>query len=365
MIKKAALYFLIVVVINLACGCAQSQSEKGLTNQDAMASTSPYIGNSDNSESVSAALESMPKSISMKLKASNSTEIEVNASISLPNIGELYECTLRPTAIEKLPSLIATCFGKEADLVKESIDEYQYKYILINKDAPAGTLNAFATLDVFTRDQSLSFTDYRSDLNGDIINQVDAPNCNISRDQAIAMAIDYLHALGVENPVLIDAFTLKNIKEGQKGFYYMRFCPVFFNMPYAQGITSGGGSPDVRSVPVAALAISDDGVFSVNGRFLYTVVDPQKLQSILSVQGILDKVEFYLQSGLISNIAPLPIETISLEYFSSMNADGTCSLRPVWAIRADRSKMKQEWLEQGLYRINLFIYADDGTLASL
>ena len=115
---------------------------------------------------------------------------------------------------------------------------------------------------------------------------------------------------------------------------------------------------------MVSIAISDEGVFSVNGRFLYTMQDAKRVETALNIEGVFDMLAFYINTGLLSNIAPLPVE-ISLEYISAMTVDGGYSVRPVWVLRSDPDKMRQEWAQDDMYLMNLVIYADDGTIAAM
>ena len=279
---------------------------------------------------------------------------------------ELYTFSLTPVAMSKIDSIIRAVYGNEASDIQESKDgDYQLSYRLINQNAAPGTLNAFASLDIFPKDQSIAFIDYRRNINGEDVEDWNAPNCNLTRDDAIEQAADFLEALGVQSPVYIEGSAVRSTRQNEKGYYRLIFTPMYHSIGFAMGVTGGGGSMLMPSYPKVSMAISDEGIFSLNGRFLYEAKNEKRVESPLDSQAAVEKLILYINSGLISNVAPLPVESITLEHFAMISADGGYTVRPVWAIRSDPSKMKLEWYQAGMYLMNLFIYADDGSIAAM
>ena len=279
---------------------------------------------------------------------------------------DLYTFSLIPVAINKIESIIQAVYGNEASNIQESKDgDHQLSYRLINPNAVSGTLNAFASLDIFPRDQSIAFIDYRRNINGEDVADWNAPNCNLTRDDAIEQAADFLESLGVPSPAYIEGSAVGGTGKNGRGYYRLIFTPTYHSIGFAVGVTGGGGSMLMPSYPIVSMAISDEGIFSLNGRFLYEVKNEKRVESPLDSQAAVEQLILYINSGLLSNVVPLPVESIILEHFAMISADGGYTVRPAWAIRSDRGKMKMEWNQAGMYLMNLFIYADDGSIAAM
>jgi hypothetical protein len=85
----------------------------------------------------------------------------------------------------------------------------------------------------------------------------------------------------------------------------------------------------------------------------------------MTLDELIERLQFYLESGLFDKMPPLPISSISLEMISAPKSDGSFSVRPVWVVQTDRRAVKFEWQQAGLFGLNLKIYADDGSIASM
>ncbi len=302
------------------------------------------------------------RTLQLTLQNSQGKKLEIDVQ-DIQEPAKLYRFDIAPVGLERIQSTIDTLFGEEAQMLVEKEVDGSPLYLLPDPQGKPGTLGAFASFSYFFGDNSISYIDYRRDLNGGEVEGINAPNCALTFEQADEKCQNFLERLGMEAPFLIAGGPRVASGKETKGFYFFQYTSAFDGISFTRSTMCTGANDTMY--PFASIYISDEGIFSVGGNFQYERRNVEPIEDFVSLDELIERLQFYLESGLFDKMPPLPISSISLEMISAPKSDGSFSVRPVWVVQTDRRAVKFEWQQAGLFGLNLKIYADDGSIASM
>lgn len=302
------------------------------------------------------------RALQTTLQNSRGQTLEINVKdIQIPT--QLHRFDLLPNGLKLLSSTKEALFGAEAQDLTEKTEDGRYSFLLPDPQAKPGTLGALATFDYFAGVNSMNYTDYRRNLNGTETDGVNAPNCALTFEQADAKCRAFLEKLGLESPSPIAGKPQATAGKEVKGFYHFEYTPAYDGIPFTRSPAYSGFNTVM--FPMASIFISDDGVFSVSGSFQYDRQNVEPIPDFMNLDTLIERLQFYLESGLLEKMAPLPVSSIRLEMTTAEKGDGSLAVRPVWVVQTDPNALRFEWQQTGLFWLNLKIYADDGSIASM
>lgn len=282
-------------------------------------------------------------------------QLEISAPISNDN-PDAVRFSLIPSAIEMIPLLLEKLFENDSDLQNLS-DEFYIKYAVMNPNPQAGQSDYIKSLGVSLRDQHVNYLEVDKNINGDVVAYENSKYTKLLQSEAIDRAAKLLAELGMQRPTLVKAETCENAA-AQKGFYHLVYTSSYYNRNFVDGHTSHHAQ-----YPLVSCNISEEGIFSLNGKFLYRLSNKVEQVEIMPVVTLIPLIEPMLDI-VMYDAAPLPIESITLENYSVIEEDGSFNVFPVWVLRSDESKMTGDFLKEGLHPLCLILNAESGELIS-
>lgn len=161
-----------------------------------------------------------------------------------------------------------------------------------------------------------------------VTEEIQAPNCKISREDAIEQCNQFLSKMEFSN------FAVKKIssqvcKNGnKKGYYQIIYSFTFDNIEFAQ--KNGIGDPDSIG---CTFSIGDEGIIDVRGYFFVDLVKSDECNQLLNFPDIMKTLE--MQINNYSKMLPfttdvIEIKSITMEYLTKSISENNIEFKPVW-----------------------------------
>lgn len=155
------------------------------------------------------------------------------------------------------------------------------------------------------------------------ITELDAPGVGLTAEKAAEEAVRYL-----EEYSFFD-FRPWNILAGDQpatgdksGYYIISMQPVCGGIP-----VSVKHDPETPGLSTTVL-YSSDGIFHIQGSFLFSMSDSTEIEKIVPFSAVLDKFKSGFTAFAIGD--HIEVNRIIFEYFPKMNKNGSYTLSPVW-----------------------------------
>lgn len=356
----------ILILVLFLSGCAQPPEQIKVDGVDkAKNSADVQIASLGESASVSEILSTLPAHVDQTLTGKNS-ELAISATVVVPPVDTIYSATLSPK-IPDSDTILSACFGDQAkNAVKKTSEDTSKNEYNMYKDNSNSVVEAFLA---WSDDGSLFYVNL--ELNDKYPNQIevaseDAPNCKLSRADAIKMAKDLLSKLGIE----MDTIDINNVgsqvsDEGAgKGFYIISFTRQYFQIPFVDP----SSLPTSMYIPSGTMAVCEEGIISAQGQIFMEAVNEAPIKSIVSIEDIISIIPGMMDTK-INTKKDTPIDTISLNYVLKTDEKGLPRLTPVWVFDIDQKAARlvitddKEYLARAA--MDLFFSAETGQLEAV
>jgi len=359
--KKLIVILILTIFLS---GCAQPPEQIKVDGvEKAKNSAEVQIASLGESASVSEILSSLPVHVDQTLTGKNS-ELAISADVVVPSIDTFYTAELTPK-IPDSDTILSAFFGDKAKnaIKKTSEDTSKTEYNLY-KDNSNSIVEAYLSWSV---DGTLFYENLK--LNEEYPDQIEvdsenAPNCTLSRADAINMTKDFLSKLGKDT---VDIYSVGSEVSDQgkgKGFYFVSFARQYFEMPFADP----SSLPTTMYVPGGVVAVCDEGIISAGGQVFLEAINEIPIKSIVSISDLISIIPGMMDTR-INTQKDTPIKTISLNYILKTDEKGLPRLTPVWVFDIDQKAARQVITDDNEYlaraAMDLFFSAETGQLEAV
>lgn len=339
---KIFVHFIVATMLTVGCSAPPDRItvdgvEKAISDSETAAIAQ------DDIQDTAEVLSNMPERVDATVQGTHSALL-IAANVPPVQVKSIFTAMLQPQFFSE-EALVGACFGEKADQAvrvdgESSIVEYR-----LPGTTPMGIAAQFISYnngEFFYVNQELD-TMYSGEIESDL---VDAPNCGITREQAMRTAKEYLAGLGVDS-IYVHTVKSKVSDQGNgKGFYVLSFTTEFFGIPFAgSGATTAG-----LNSPRGNISISDQGILTISGNFMFRAIDAAPVEKILSIDDILKLIPSMMDKK-IKTQADTPVEEISLRYIVKLNENHYPQLIPVWVFDINQDKAKEIIQDDEIYFI--------------
>jgi len=341
---KRMLSLLLILLLFMA-GCAAAPDKITIDGVDKAISQSEEAAmDLDVETDIASVLEALPDEINTTIQGENST-LSIAAKVQPVNIDSVYTAILQPITYDE-EKLINFCFAEQApNAIRDGSqqDQGSVEYY-IWEDETAGQI---AALDLYSNGELFYYSDtlaaqYSSE---DKAQQENAPNCSLSKEDAILFAKNYLAGLGIDSIDITKATAYVADHGAGKGFYSLRFHRKLFRIPFVARGTTAGMNP-----PQGTMFVAEEGVITLSGNFMFEAVNSTPIDQILSLEDILSLIPNMMDTR-IKTQSDTPVEEISLRYIVKANENDDPKLVPVWFFDIDQEAAKAVIGDQDEYLI--------------
>lgn len=291
------------------------------------------------------------QSVKLTLKTEKN-HLDINAVI--PDVPQdASRVTLVPNAAQNYTKILQAFFPDSMDQLTDVSDEYYLRSAIISSSPMPGKSSYLCDLTVFRNDQHLIYDDTEHDMSGDCVDTVDSRFASITREEARIYAEEFLKQLDLDVK-LAKAETCENSK-AQKGYYHFIFIPQYNSLPIYEGTTN------IVAYPQIFVDIGDNGIFSLNGKFLFDA--EKETTTIVPIDEIIKQINQKLDL-LINGKEFLPITKIELMNYSNPVDNGSFEYRPVWVLSTDKDSIAENVYGSNVYIPEFVFDAETGMLIS-
>jgi len=325
----------ILILILFLSGCAQPPEQIKVDGVDkAKNSAEVQIASLGESASVSEILSSLPAHVDQTLSGKNS-ELAISADVVVPSIDTIYTAELTPK-IPDSDTILSAFFGDQAKnaVKKTSAATGETKYDIYSEKGNSNSV--WEESLSWSANGTLHYENLKLDEEYPDQIEVDsenAPNCTLSRADAINMAKDLLSKLGVEMDT-INIYEVGSEVSDQgagKGFYSITFTRQYFQLPFPDP----SSLPTSMNIPRGYVDVSDEGIIAADGSMFLEAVNETPINSIVSIENLISIIPGMMDTK-INTKKDTPIETISLNYILKTDENGLPQLTPVWLFDIDQ-----------------------------
>lgn len=340
--KMAAFLVSAIIIISLsACQKPPSQMDyDDLNNKIRQVYPSDNYISIDTKEETASVLASIPKHLDKTLQ-NGAFILSISADVITFDVREVYNISIE-TVSPNPEAALNVCFS-ENDMAKVVLVDGQYRIPPVDT---SGNVLMDAGLQ-WRDDRFFDFNDYRIDSKKAVPLVETLVGKHITVPEAIEKGHELLSALGLEGAYFSEASSFCVQNEPQTVYHYLRFVPIYEGLP----IIFDRFMTDSR--PMGSITLGDEGLLSVNGRFMFEQSEKKPIQRVLSFDSILENIRQQLDKQ--NPLAPVPVTRIALCYYpqgynaesnaapsvsnaqNSIAAQSTIGydLQPVWCFYAD------------------------------
>lgn len=325
---------LLLILLLFTAGCAAAPDKITVDGIDkAISQNEEAAMDLDIETDVASVLESLPDEINTTIQGENST-LSIAAKVQPVNIDSVYTAILQPITYDE-EKLIDFCFAEQAtNAVRDGSQQEQGSVeYYISEDETTGQI---AALDLYSNGELFYYSDtldaqYSSE---DKAQQENAPNCSLSKEDAILFAKNYLAGFGIDSIDITKATAYVADHGAGKGFYSLDFTVNYFGIPFVARGTTAGMNP-----PQGTMFVADEGVITLSGNFMFEAVNSIPIDQILSLDDILSLIPNMMDTR-IETQSDTPVEEISLRYIVKADENNHPELVPVWLFDIDQETAK-------------------------
>lgn len=192
------------------------------------------------------------------------------------------------------------------------------------------------------------------------ITEFDAPDVGLSAEKAAEKAVSYLEEYSSVTFIPWNILAGDRPDEkGKSGYYSISMQPV------CEGIPVSVNSDSVAQGFSTTVSYSKDGIFQIQGAFMFSALDSVEIERIVSLNSVMKQLKSSVAAFSEGDV--ISVNYITLEYFPKMNSDGSYTLSPVWDFYCTdtRTELIDGGEKEISLRYNYLYFAEDGELCGI
>lgn len=289
----------------------------------------------------------------------------IDADVEIGELEELTEITIRIDE-ERVQKFINEQIKVEYPEISEDMDETEGRKWSYEKD---GQLLLSCTL---TETSVTNYVDVLKDVNAPYlddgehileygyITELNAPGVGLSAEEAAEAAAQCLaeYSSFVFQPWNILAGDRPDESE-KAGYYAISMQPVYEGIPVS--VKNDSTIPGLSTT----VMYSEDGIFQIQGAFMFSVSNNVEIEKIVSLDSVLEKFKSNFSAFAAGD--NISVNRITFEYFPQMNDDYSYTLSPVWNFYCSdtRTEVINGEEQEISLRYSYLYFAENGELCGM